>query len=212
MHARYPLLLLGAFLAACATPPADSSGTGLEVVRVSHLDEVRRAPDAIFRRWDTVYVDTPQIEYARAPRSERSFRRAEDYQLTERDVERLREQLVKAVEAGWGETPGWTVVDEPGPDTLVLQATLSDFYLYAPIRDDYPGRTTTLVRESSRFSLEARLLTPDGQLLLESSDRRVTGERGGGPLTRFEGVIYWSHLYRDFHRWARQLQPALADT
>jgi hypothetical protein len=206
------LVLVGVSLAACASPPVDASQAALETVRVSQLDKVHRHPEADFTRWNTLYVDTPRIEYAGVPRTERHHRKPEDFQLTERDLERLREQLVKAVESGWGETPGWTVVDAPGPDTLVLQTTLADYYLHAPIRDDYPGRTSPFVRESSRFALEARLLAPDGKLLLESSDRRVTGERGGGPMMRFEGVLYWSHVYRDFHRWARQLQPALASS
>jgi hypothetical protein len=204
------LVLLSVSLAACASAPGDPSRATLEPIQVSQLDEVHRHPDADFGRWNTLYVETPQIQYARVPRAERQHRKPEDFQLAERDLQRLRAQLVKAVESGWGETPGWTVVDAPGPDTLVLQTTLADYYLHAPIRDDHPGRTSTFVRESSRFTLEARLLTPDGELLLESSDRRVTGERGGGPMMRFEGVLYWSHVYRDFHRWSRQLQPALA--
>jgi hypothetical protein len=209
MHVWSPLVLLGALLAACAGVPTGPSDASLEPLARSQLSELYRRPGVDYSRWSTLYVESPQVHYAKALRGDRRHRKPEDFQLIEREIQVLRKQLVTAIQAAWGDTPGWTVVDEPGPDTLVLQPLLSDFFLYAPIRDDYPGSSRTFARESSRFVLDARLLAPDGELLLESRDQRVTGDRGSRPLTPFSSVVYWRDVHREFQRWARQLQPAL---
>lgn len=209
MHTRYPVLLLGALLAACATPATGPSDVALQPLTQFHSAEVYRRPDVDFSRWNTLHVAAPKIRYDDGSRRDARYRKQEDFHLDEREQQILHEKLVQAIRDTWGETPGWLLVETPGPDTLVLQAELSDFYLYAPLRDDYPGIYRSYTRESSRFVLEVRLLTPGGELLLESRDRRVTGDWGSGRLTRFSGVFYWGHVYRDFQRWARQLQPAL---
>lgn len=209
MRTRYPLVLLGALLSACASPTAGSSDAALQLLPQFHPGEAYRRPDVDFRRWPTLHVAAPQIRYDDGSRGDARYRKAEDFHLDEREQQVLHEKLVQAIQDTWSEAPGWTLVDSPGPDTLVLQVELSDFYLYAPLRDDYPGIRRTYTRESSRFTLEARLLTPGGELLLESRDQRVTGDRGSGRLTRFSEVFYWGHIHRDFQRWARKLQPAL---
>lgn len=210
MRGRYLAILLSALLTGCATAPIGPSDAALQTLEPSRLDEVYRRPGVDFTRWNTLYVEPVQVSYDRAVRSDLRYRKHEDFQLDEREHARLRAQLIKALETAWGDT--WTLVDQPGPDTLVLQAVLSDFYLYAPIRDDYPGIARNYTRESSRFLLDVRLLSPEGEVLLESRDRRVTGDRGSGVFTRFSGVFYWSDVYRDFQRWARLLQPALIDS
>jgi hypothetical protein len=210
MRDSFQAIFLSALLAGCATAPLGPSDAALQALEPARLDELYRHPDADFTRWNTLYVEPLHVTYAHALRSEPRFRKPEDFQLDDRDQARLRSQVIKALETAWGDT--WTLVDAPGPGTLVLQLELSDFYLYAPIRDDYPGVARSYTRESSRFLLHARLLSPEGELLLESRDRRVTGDRGSGPFTRFSGVFYWSDVYRDFQRWAQLLQPALIDS
>lgn len=209
MDLRFVIILLSVVLGACASKPAGPESAALEALDQSRLDEVYRLPGVDFGRWTTLYVEAPEVIYDRNRRTDPRHRKEEDFQLNERDLEQLRKQLVKALEVAWGERPGWTLVDEPGPDTLVLQPVLSNFHLSAPIRDDYPGIARNYTRESSRFLLDVRLLGPDGEVLLESRDRRVTGDRGARPLTRFNSVVYWSDVYIDFQRWARELQSAL---
>jgi hypothetical protein len=210
MNVQYPVIMLSALLAgACANAPSKPSKDGLQPFALSQFDEVYRRPDVDFGRWRTLYVEAPQIAYDRGSRGDTRYRDSEDYELDERELKQVHEKLVQAIEAEWGRVHGWKLVDEPGPDTLVLQTRLSDFYLYAPLRDDYPGRRRTYTRESSRFVLEARLFASDGELLLESRDRRVTGQRDGRQLSLSSSVFFWGQLSRDFQRWAGQLRPAL---
>lgn len=209
MRTCYLLVLLGTMLAACASPSDGSSDAALLPLPQFRPGEAYRRPDVDFTRWTSLHVAAPRIRYDDGSRGDARYRKAEAFHLDEREQQILHEKLVQAIHDTWGEAPGWTLVDSPGPDTLVLQVELSDFYLYAPLRDDYAGISRTYTRESSRFTLQARLLTPGGELLLESRDRRVTGERGSGRLTRFSEVFYWGHIHRDFQRWARKLQPAL---
>lgn len=210
MNIQYPVIMLSALLAAaCANAPSNPSDDALRPLALSQLDEAYRRPDVDFGRWKTLYVEAPEIAYDRGSRGDSRYRKSEDFELDEKDRRLLHEKLVQAIEAEWGGAPGWTLVDEPGPDALVLKTRLSDFYLYAPLRDDYPGRQRTYTRESSRFVLEVQLRAPDGTLLLESRDRRITGERDGRSLDLSSSVFYWGHLSRDFRRWARDLQRAL---
>jgi hypothetical protein len=209
MHSRLLAVLSGLLLAACASAPAGSTDPALQSLRLAQLDEVYRRPGVDPGRWNALYVGAPEIVYDQGSRGDSRYRKAEDFELDEKEQRLVHEKLVQAIKAEWGKAPGWTLVDAPGPDVLVLQTRLTDFYLYAPLRDDYPGRRRTYTRESSRFVLDVRLLAPDGELLLESRDRRVTGQRDGRPLELSSSVFYWGQLSRNFQSWARQLRPAL---
>lgn len=209
MRIRLPAVLFSMLLAACAGPQPGPADPRLSSFGPTRLDEVYRRPDVDFGHWNALHVSAPQIAYDHGSRGDARYREAEDFELDDKQRRLVHEKLVQAVATEWGGSKGWKLVDEPGPDVLVLETRLADYYLYAPLRDDYPGRRRTYVRESSRFLLEARLLSPDGELLLESRDRRVTGHQDGRPLSLSSSVFYWGQLARDFQRWAQELRPAL---
>ncbi len=209
----FHILLMMLLLAACAgSSPQGPSDPALQALPGPHKELYRR-DGTDFSSWQRLHVAPLEISYDRRSRRDPRYPRPEDYQLDERELRTLQQQLVKALAATWGEQPGWQLVDEPDGQSLTPQVHLRDFYLYAPLKDDYPGSSRTLTRESSRFLLDARLLAPDGSILLESRDRRVTGERGSGPLTlrTFSSVVYWQQAYQELRRWALQLRPLLAE-
>lgn len=207
-----PLILLIAALsgAGCSGQSRSDSEApaGLQAQR-STLDSLFVAPEADFSRYQSIYIQPLEIHYDPSPRQD-SLRRGRDaFQLDERQRAQLQQQYERAVTAVWSEQPGWTQVSEPGPGVLILRSTLKDYYLYASLRNDHAEPNRTLAGESSRFTLQAQLLDGgSGELLLQSEDHRVTGDRniGASGLRPFSSVRYWSDFYQDINSWARQLR------
>jgi len=162
--------------------------------------------------YHSLYIEPLVIHYDPSPHQDSLHRGPEAFQLDERQHQRLQQEFEQAVTGAWQRRPGWRQAAAPGPGVVSLKVELDRFRLHAPLRDERPEPAHTLVGESSRFTLVAQLLdSATGEVLLESRQRRVTGERGGGSerLRPFSAVRYWSDFHRSVAGWARQMQRAL---
>lgn len=201
-------------LAACSTT-RDSDATapaGLSEVRAGGLDQLFIAPTVDFSQYRSLYIEPLEISYDESPRQDNLQRGPDAFRLDTAEREQLQKEFERALYRAWEERPGWERADKPAPGVLVLRTELEDFYLYASLKNNRPEPARTMARETSRFKLMAQLVDAEsGALLLETRDRRVTGERGNGPgtLQSFSSVAYWNDFHNDIHSWGRQLARAL---
>lgn len=210
---RYlPALLLAALIAGCTGSTIDvPTPPGMQRQQQSGLDAVFTNPAARFSQYREIYIEQLAVSYDTSPRQDSLHRDADAFRLSESEQARLQQQFEKAVLKIWGDQPGWQQAATPGPGILVLRPEIKDFYLYASLKNE-PDPDHVLTRESSRFKLVVQLVDGGtGEVLLESQDRRVTGETGTGPgtLRTFSSVRYWSDFYQDISRWALQMRKAI---
>lgn len=210
-----PLILLIAALAGTGCSSQSRSDrevpSGLQAHR-STLDSLFIAPGADFSQYQSIYIQPLEIRYDPSPRQDSLRRGSDAFRLDERQRAELQRQYERAIGAVWSEQPGWAPVSEPGPGVLVMRSILDNYYLHASLRNDHAEPNRTLVGESSRFTLQVQLVDGgSGELLLQSDDKRVTGDTsmGASGLRPFSAVRYWSDFYQDINSWARQLRNAL---
>lgn len=215
-HPSFSVLLSAVLvlLAGCMSQPSSETEppAGLHRVSSSGLDAVFMATNADFHSYHAIYIEPLTIHYDPAPRRDSLQRRSDAFQLTDPQRAYLQTQYEQAVLAAWRSWPGWQLVDQPAPGVITLRTELQDFYLYAPLQDKEPTPTRTLIGESSRFTLIAKLIDSETEtVLLESRDRRVTGERNSRVerMRPFSAVRYWSDFYQNIMSWAGQLGRTL---
>ena len=207
-------------LAGCGSQPKSASSSadievpaGMQAITGTGLDAVHIAPGVDFADYRSFYIEPVAIQYDPTPRADSLHRGADAFRLDQRDLETLRGRYQRALTEVLEARLGWEPVDRPGPGVVTLRSELRDFYLYASLRNDLPQSSQTLTGESSRFTVLVQAVdSATGQVLLQSSDRRVTGDRGASPgnLRHFSAVRYWSDFRQDIDRWARRLSDAMS--
>lgn len=151
----------------------------------------------------SVYVAPVALELPAAER--RNDRRADAPRpVTARDAETRAAELTAALRRGFAKD--FTVVDAPGPDVLVVEATLTRLESSRPTMADYqrePGLGFESVYAGGA-ALSVRL-SRDGSEVASLSDRYVGSFSDGTPR-----IGVWQDSDRAFSRWSRQLPSWVA--
>ena len=195
------LIVMGTPLQA-AKPPA--TWDGLVQVKASKLDVVYLAPNADFRPYTKVMIETPQVAFRKNwQRDYNSSRMGLMGRATEADIrrevdgasQRFHEKLTEAFTRS-----GYEVVSQPGPDVLRVVTAVLNVQVVAPDMMT-AGRSRTYSEEAGEATLavEARD-SGTGALLGRAVDRRIAGENG---QLRRDRVSNRSDFDRLFNVWAR---------
>ena len=204
-------------LAACTSTKPYQLGTvgedGLAAVTNATLDEVAIRPDRQFSQYKKVIIKPISISYAKQRRGYDALNRGpEDFQLDEKELEIFNRQYVKAFKSQWAESLGWEVTEQPGSDVVILRAEITDFYLFASIKNNTVLPNQTFANETSKMVLNLELVdSQSGEVLLRSKDKKTTGWVNS-TLSTFRpvnSVRYWSDAYQAFRQWATSLSPYL---
>jgi hypothetical protein len=196
-------------LAGCATQQPPQNWDGLELRPVKGLDAVYLRPGVEFKAYKTVMIDPVVVAFDKDwdPNNvEKDLSR----QLGAKDVQRIKDEMaagfreVFVKELGEG---GYTVVEQPGVDTLRVMPGLTDVYINAPDKMS-PGRTYTFAMDAGRMTLVMELRDgPSGQILGRIVDRKVGNNTGVMQIAN--SVTNSADFRRAVETWARQLRNGL---
>jgi Protein of unknown function (DUF3313) len=214
---RIFLLLIITLLAACASNQPYQLGNmgedGLSNVEDTSFNELAIRPDRQFSQYKKLIIEPISVAYSDRRRpSNRLNLGPEDFQLDEKELKIFNKQFVRAFERQWAKKLGWELTDQPGEDVVILRANVTDFYLYASIKNDNVQPTRTFANESSRMVLNLQLIdSQTGEVILRSKDKKTTGWPNSDISTMrvLNSVRYWSDAYQAFTQWASTLSPYL---
>lgn len=186
-------------------PP--ESWDGLERRKVKGLDNVYVRPNVQFAPYKSVQLEPTPVEF------QKNWEKSFDFsnRPSADDMQKIRTKLSELMREGFTEelvSNGYTVVDAPADDTLVVRTAIIDLFVNAPDLSN-PGITRSYTTSAGFMTLvlEARD-GPSGQLLARVVDAR-SESTAGGYLTWTNSVTNVSDAKRMISVWAKRLRQAL---
>jgi len=207
-------------LAACSTaPPTIQSGPDAEVtfdglnrVDNSQADIAWARPDFDISRYTKLMLVEAGVQYREATNMGRTTierSRSGPFYLDEDRRARF-EALVKQVfEDEMAQIENFEIVDEPGPEVMIVRGTLLDVVSFVPDMQNMPGRSNIFLSSVGEVTLVLELLdSQSGTILARSVDRRAA-ERGGNQMFDANRVTVEAEVRRLIRFWARRLRESL---
>ncbi|WP_444924028.1 hypothetical protein ACJJH9_01310 [Microbulbifer sp. DLAB2-AF] len=208
-----PLLAILLLITACSQQSTlQDRSDGLEA-RPSQLDEVAAA-FALDLSGAKVYIAPVQIDYTKRFSSlPRRQYREKDYELDQRDLQRLNTLLAQSFSNKLLKPRNAQQVLEQAEADYTLSLSLQDFSLAAPL-DPSPWTWRVYTEQSAYAQLVGTLYDRNGSAVMHFRDRRDIGENlgssgPGGRLERFTSVTFWSDMRVDIRRAFASLNRSL---
>lgn len=193
------LALMVGGIADAKEPEIDTSDSalvtvdGLYPVKHTRIDVAYAKPDLDLSQYNKVMVAPVSIAYKK-----RSF------ELGEEQIERMEEYFIAALNDQLTEE-GYEIVGSPGPDVLLVEASIVDLYVNRPPERSV-GRTTVFTASSGEMTLIGELKdSKSGEILVRFADRQQPRSH----WARSTSVSEWSEVRRAFRFWAGILQERL---
>lgn len=213
------VIVLAAVSAGCtSTPPtiqmgddAEVSFDGLHLVDNSMADIAWAKPGFNLSGYTKLMLVGQRVEYTPADnRGRTSIERGKGgpYFIDDETRARFEELVQETFKDEISKIENFSIVDEAGPDVLMVRGALLDVTSYVP-PDNYPGRTHVFLNEVGQATLVLELRDSEtGAILARSVDRR-SAERIAGTMTESNRVTNASEVRRLVRYWARRLREGL---
>lgn len=201
-----------------ATAPAsypDQTDDGLQRVENKKLDAVYWKEGASLADYNRVRIDEVEVSFKKNwLRNQNRDRRSASDRVTSDDMDEIRaalaelfrEEFTKELEKG-----GYEVVDENGPDVLLLQPAIVDLDVTAPdIGNRQPGMTRTYTTSAGEMTLNMEFRdSATNALIGRAIDHREDHAAGGIQYT--SRITNQAEASRILRSWAGILRQALDD-
>jgi len=214
------LTLLVTGLAGCAastptidtSPEAELSFDGLHEVKGGQADKAWAMPGVDLTQYSKIMLQGAGIEYrpgGESPRSFSSRSRGGPYEVTEQQKEQFRAIVVNTFLEELAESEHFKLVEEAGPDVLLIRGALLDVVSWAP--DDPVGRGVVLLSKVGEATLVLELRDSITEaVLVRAVDRRAAeGDGFAGGMSKSGRVENQAQVKRVVRYWAQLLRRRL---
>lgn len=205
------LLMSSAALAAKKQELPEITEDGLHRVHNSRMALVYAEPGADLQGYAKVQLLDTYVAFRKNWERDQRSRSAQPLSLTSRDVERIknnlaqefREEFTRVLEEG-----GYPVVDEAGPDVLLLRPAIINLDVNAPEKMS-AGMSRVYTDSAGEMTLYVELYdSVTGDLIAKALDRR-TDRRNDGFYTWANSATNKAAAVRILRGWANILLDAL---
>jgi hypothetical protein len=212
MTNRTLLVLVSALLLvpACAGPPGNEVGSSAEVshdglVRVEkslRFQQVWVRPGTSLAGYRKILPVDAGVHYKRPPRASR-----QQFPVSERQMKLLSEGLQSAITEALEKDGDWQIVNERGPDVLIVRAALIDVYLSSPPRPS--AREQIYTSSAGEATLVVEIFDSESlEILARIADRR-SASRNLTTTWRSDAVTNRTAAAQLFQRWAQRLREGM---
>lgn len=206
-----------ALLAGCAastpsvdtSPEAEMTYDGLYPVKGGTADQAWARPGTDISQYSKIMLQAVGIEYRPGGESGRlsyTRSRADHFEITDAQKERLKSEVQEAFVNELGASEHFTIVDEPGPDVLLIRGALLDVVSYVPPEPIGRGEIFLSSVGEATLVLEIRDSTSEA-IIARAVDRRAAEDAMG--FSRSSRVENISEVRRLAKTWARLLRERL---
>lgn len=193
----------------------DQTADGLDRVETKKVDAAYWKEGASLANYDRVRIDQVEVSFRKNwLRDQNRDRRTLSDRVTTDDMDRIRaaladlfrEEFTKVLEKG-----GYAVVDENGPDVLLLQPSIVDLDVTAPdISMRQPGLTRTYTTSAGEMTLNLDFRDSETNALIgRAIDRRR--DTAIGTIQYSNRISNRAEATRILSSWANILREALDD-
>jgi hypothetical protein len=212
-------LVFAVVLVACTTAPptiqtgpdAELSFDGLHKVDNSRADVAWARPDFDISGYTKIWLVGAGIEYRQVKdrgRSTMARSQGGPYFIDDKARAQFEELVGKVFREEFEKIEKYELVDEPGPDVLMVRGGLLDVTSYVP-PDPIGGRSFIYLSSVGEATLVLELRDSEtGTILARSIDRRAA-ETIGGTFTRSNSVTNSAEARRLIRFWATRLREGL---
>ncbi len=191
-------------------PDAEVSFDGLHVVDNAAFREAWADPDIEFSRYNKIMPGGAFFEFRavkRTSRTQSARSRTREFYIDEDARQRLEEEVTAIFTEELANSTRFTVVDEPGPDVLIIRGGLHDIVSFVPPQPI--GRGEIWLSSVGEITLILEVVDSlSGEVIARAVERRAA-ERGGGMAIQANRVTTWAELRRLTRRWATTLRDGL---
>ena len=208
-----------ALLAGCAgsaptidtSPEAKVTFDGLHEVKGGRADEAWARPGIDISQYSKIMLQGAGIEYRPGGESGRSWSarsRGGPYEVTEQQKERFRTLVAEEFLKELSKSKHFTLVDEAGPDVLLIRGALLDVVSWVP--PEPIGRGDIYISQVGEATLVLELRDSITEAVLARAvDRRAAESGGFGDLSLSSRVTNQADAARMVRYWARLLREHL---
>ncbi len=191
-------------------PDAEVSFDGLHVVDNSAFREAWADPDIEFSRYNKIMPGGAFFEFRAVKRTSNTTRarsNTREFYIDEDARARLEEEVTTIFTEELAQSTRFTVVDEPGPDVLIIRGGLHDIVSFVPPQPIGRGEIWLSAVEEITLLLEV-VDSLSGEVIARAVERRAA-QQGGGMAIRANSVTTWAEVRRLTRRWATTLRDGL---
>ncbi len=215
------LIAASVLLAACAGEPTIQSGPDAEksfdgLVRIdnSRFANAWADPDVDFASYGKILVGNAEFEFRavkQRPRTSTMSRSNErEFWISDAAKQKLVDTVTGIFLEELRNSRNFTIVEEPGPDVLIIVAAVHDIVSHVP--PDLVGRREIFLSSvgEGTLVLEARD-SLSGETIYRAVDRRIIGDPGGNMDFAIQANTEstWAEVRRWARRWATRLVAGL---
>jgi hypothetical protein len=216
MLARLMIIAVLTLTVACSgfnreTPP-EITNDGLQRVISPDFELFYVRPNIDFTRYNSIYVADLRVEFKRGWKASQNI--SDPNRVSDRDIERikiiLRAEFVKVFANEFAAGVGYTIVTQPGPNTLILSPEIINLYINSP--QNSTGYQMTVLSENVG-SMTIKLELSDAsnkEVLLRISD--PSQARDYGSFRQQETVQNQTESDRLLRIWAKSLSKTLSNS
>jgi hypothetical protein len=214
------LIASTALFAACAgsNPVLDTSAEaevtfdGLYPVKGGSADAAWARADADISLYSKIMLQGVGIEYRPGGESGKLYRpgsaSGSDYfELTDEQKRKLKDVLREAFLDELGKSEHFTIVDEPGPDVLLIRGGLLDVVSFVP--PERIGRSEVFLSRVGEATLVLEIRDSVSEAILARAVDRRAAENAARGFSRSNSVMNRAEVRRMASTWARLLRERL---
>jgi len=191
-------------------PDAEVSFDGLHLVDNSAFRQAWADPDIDFSVYNKIMPGGAFFEFRAVRRtsgSQRARSSDREFYIDEDARARLEEEVTAIFNEELASSTRFTIVDEPGPDVLIIRGGLHDIVSFVP--PEPIGRGEIWLSSVGEITLLLEVVDSlSGEVIARAVERRAA-QRGGGQAIQANRVTTWAELRRLARRWATTLRDGL---
>jgi hypothetical protein len=218
LRSAVALPIIAVFSIGCTmAPPTIDTSEGAEVtfdglneVLHSNADKAWAVPDLDLSGYTKIMLRGEGIEYRPGGESGRtsiSRSRGGPYEVSESQKERLLAVVREEFREELGKSTRYTIVEESGPDVLMVRGALLDVVSNVP--PETVGRSQIYLSSVGEATLVVELRDSITGAILARAVDRDAAEDMGGSLSESNRVTNTADVRRLVKRWARSLREGL---
>jgi len=189
---------------------AEMTFDGLYPIKNGYADMAWARPGADISQYSKIMLLGAGIEYrpgGESGRAYHSMRSGDHFEITDREKERLQELLTETFHKELGKSEHFTIVEEAGPDVLLIRGALLDVVSYVP--PEPIGRGDIFLSSVGEATLVLEIRdSVSGAILARAVDRRAAEDIAGG-FRRSNRVSTAMEVRQLASTWARKLRESL---
>ena len=192
--------------------PDDTTFDGLVEVKKSSFQRAWVEPTIDFSRYTKVMPGDAQFEFRAVRERSASSSRASsatEFYIPEESRQKLIDTVSEVFKEELAKSKFFTMVEEPGPDVLILDGAMLDIVSRVPPQQ--ASRGDIFISRIGEITLVLQLRdSMSGETLARAAERRAIEPAGRGAV-RANSVTTWSEVRRLARRWGSKLRNGLDD-